>query len=196
MTVEVIIPESTQLELQKIQSGFIQVTDKESFDQAVDGIRNATTFLKSVDSFFETIEDPLKESLRALRERKTAFTEPATSFIAEHRKRCADWKIQDDKRKKEEQDSRLNNLMPWEDPSEALAPTPATSNGAGLRNLPYKAQVDNLDELWAAAIADPRYREYFLVDMKALNAKARSLQGAFNIPGCSAVRGQTLAVSS
>jgi len=187
-----------ELELQQIQSNFIQVRDQQSHDVAVDGIRQAAGFIKKIEAFFEPFEKPLKAALDGLRSRKKGLIDPADQYITEHRKRCADWQTAEIKRLNAERVKLLeemnNNLSPWEEPQE-LAPVAApTLSGATVRNKPWQARVVNYDQLWEAAVKYPQYRIFFVVDLKLLNSKARSQQGQFNIPGCEAFQEQTLVV--
>ena len=190
---------TVELELSTIQARSVQVTDQLSHDSAVEGIRQASYFIKKVESFFEPFEKPLRQALEGLRSRKKNLIDPADQYITDNRKKCAAWQADEIKRLKEERARQLeeiNNAAPWEEVN-VPAPVPVTlsgNSGAVIRNKPWQARVVNEDALWEAAVKDPRYRAFFTIDTKALNAKARSQQAAFNVPGCEAFQEQTLVV--
>jgi hypothetical protein len=86
---------------------------------------------------------------------------------------------------------------PLDDTPEPQIPTfqtLANRSGAGTRKSPWKARITDMDKLWEAAIKDPRYREYFIPDQKALDAKARSMGAMFSIPGVEAYQEQNLVI--
>jgi hypothetical protein len=181
-------------ELAVIQSNFVQITDQQTHDFAVQNIKQADTFVKSAEAWFAKLENPAKQILETLKAEKIKIIGSAKAFIEQQRRQVLDWQLAQEERIKAEQEEKFKTLMPWEDPSAVLAPVPASQSGASTRYKAWEARVEDIDKLWEAAIKDPRYREYFVVDLKALNAKARSQQEAFNIPGCVAFREKTLVV--
>lgn len=189
--------ESKELELADIKANYIQVNDVVSHDQAIEGIRTAKDFIDGVNAFFDKFERPLKEAVDAMTTQKKSLIDPAVAYQNEHRLRCKTWQIA---ATKAAEDARLiaieraRTAAPWEDVPEVPETVGISSSGAGLRNKPWQARVDDIEVLWEAAVKDPRYREYFIVDMKALTAKARSQGEMFNIPGCSSLREKTLSI--
>lgn len=184
-------------QLATIQSNYIDVVDRESHDTAIENIKAAAEFTDGVKVFFAPFEKPFKDAMAAMETQKKSLIDPAVEYQREHRLRCKNWQIKEleaAEKTRLEALERARNAAPWEEASEVPEPANVSPSGAGLRNKPWQVKIDDEDALWQAAIKDRRYREYWVVDIKALTAKARSQQEAFNVPGVSIFREKTLSI--
>jgi hypothetical protein len=208
---EVLVPEITMpdigQELQEVETIAcldLAVDSESTHDMAVSIIKKADDYIKRVDDKFSSIKEPLNSAVKSLNSLIKELKEPAEITKSNLRKRCLEWRVAEEKRLKEERDRLIEEARkakaewtPLDDTPEPEMPVftkTVSKSGAGTRKSPFKARITNLDELWAAAVKDPRYREYFIPDQKALDAKARSMGAMMSIPGVEAYQEQNLVI--
>lgn len=202
---EIVMPdvESEMQEAQRLLANDIAVTDETSHIAAVGVIKQADEYCKRIEAKFAPIKGPLSDAVKSLNALIKELREPAEAVSAALRKRCLEWKLAEDKRIREEEARLLEEAnraaAEWspldDDPKpEVILPAIPRSTASGTRKKPWKARVTNIDALWEAAIKDPRYREYFIPDIKALDAKAKSMGEMMNIPGVESYQEQTLVI--
>lgn len=176
----------------------ITVKDEATHDMAVSIIKKARDYMGKVDEKFAPIKEPLNAAIKSLNGLIKELKEPAETLCAELRKDCLAWKKAEEQRVREEQarllEAARKDWTPLDDDIPTQVSARPSASASGVRKSPWKARITNLDELWEAAIRDPRYREYFIPDEKALNAKARSMGTMMNIPGVEAYQEQTLVI--
>lgn len=207
---DVLVPEiampdvqSEMQEAQRLMATDILVADETSHVTAVAVIKQADEYIKRVDEKFAGIKEPLSEAVKSLNALIKELKGPAEAVRETLRKRCLEWKLAEEKRIREEEARFLEEAQrkaaEWsplddEPKPEVALPVIPRSTASGTRKKPWKARVINLDALWEAAIKDPRYREYFVPDLKALDAKAKSMGAMMNIPGVESYQDQTLVI--
>lgn len=195
--------EQEMQEAQRLLATEIAVTDEISHVTAVGVIKQADEYIKRIDAKFAPIKEPLNAAVKSLNGLMKELKEPAETVRETLRKRCLEWKIAEDRRIKEEQarliEEAKQKAAEWtpldDEPAPQITiPAPIKSSASGMRKTPWKARITDMDKLWEAAIKDPRYREYFIPDQKALDAKAKSMGAMMNIPGVEAYQEQTLVI--
>lgn len=207
---DVLVPEiampdvqSEMQEAQRLMAADVLVADETSHVTAVAVIKQADEYIKRIDDKFAGIKGPLGEAVKSLNALIKELKGPAETVRETLRKRCLEWKLAEDKRIREEEARLLEEAKrkaaEWsplddEPKPEVALPAIPRSTASGTRKTPWKARVTNLDALWEAAIKDPRYREYFIPDLKALDAKAKSMGSMMNIPGVESYQDQTLVI--
>lgn len=208
---EVLVPqidmpdiEEDMKEVEPIACLDFEITDSDKNEMAISIIRKADSYINRIDSKFSSIKEPLNTAVKSLNALIKELKEPAEITKANLRKRCLEWKLAEDKRIKEEQARELEAFKkaqaewtPFDDAPEPQLPTiqkPTLKSAAGTRKSPWKARITDMDKLWEAAIKDPRYREYFIPDQKALDAKARSMGAMLSISGVESYQEQNLVI--
>ena len=218
---DVLVPEiampdvqSEMQEAQRLMAADVLVADETSHVTAVAVIKQADEYIKRIDDKFARIKGPLGEAVKSLNALIKELKGPAETVRETLRKRCLEWKLAEDKRIREEEARLLEEAQrkaaewsPLDDEPRPEAVPPSNliycqaagratrySTASGTRKTPWKARVTNIDALWEAAIKDPRYREYFIPDLKALDAKAKSMGSMMNIPGVESYQDQTLVI--
>lgn len=195
--------EEEMQEAQRLLATEIAVTDETSHVTAVNIIKQAGEYIQRIDAKFAPIKEPLNAAVKSLNGLMKELKEPAETVRETLRKRCLEWKVAEAKRMKEEEErliegakKRAAEWTPLDDePAPQITiPVPVKSSASGMRKTPWKARITDMDKLWEAAIKDPRYREYFIPDQKALDAKAKSMGVMMNIPGVEAYQEQTLVI--
>lgn len=204
---EIVMPDVEQ-ELQEVEAIAcldLQIDSESSHDTAVAIIRKADEYINRVDQKFAAIKEPLSSAVKSLNALIKELKEPAEITKSNLRKRCLEWRVAEDKRIKAEQARLIEEARkakeewtPLDDAPEPELPvfqrTIPTRSGASTRKSPWKARITNLDQLWEAAVKDPRYREYFIPDQKALDAKAKSMGAMMNIPGVEPYQNENLVI--
>ena len=202
---EIAMPDVQQemQEAQRLLTADVMVSDETSHITAVNIIKRADEYIKRIDAKFDPIKSPLSTAVRSLNALIKELKEPAETVRETLRKRCLEWKLAEEKRIREEEtrmmeefNRKVSEWTPLDDTPqpEVVIPALPRSTVSGTRKTPWKARVTDVEMLWAAAIKDPRYRDYFIPDLKALDAKAKSMGSMMNIPGVESYQEQTLVI--
>lgn len=188
-------------EAQRLMATDVVVADETSHVAAVCIIKQTDEYIKRIDAKFAPIKDPLKAAVKSLDGLIKELKEPAETVRETLRKRCLEWRLIEEKRVAEErarlleeQRKREAELTPFDEPLPEIQLPTVPKSASGTRKTPWKARVVDADKLWEAAVRDPRYREYFIPDLKALDAKAKSMGKMMNIPGVESYQEQTLVI--
>lgn len=203
---EIVLPDITadMEEVKPIACLDFEVTDSDTNEMAISVIKQADEYIEKIDNKFAAIKEPLASAVKSLNSLIKELKEPAEITKNNLRRRCLEWRLAEDKRIKEAQARLIEEAKkaqaawtPLDDSPEPQIPVfqvPALRSGASTRKSPWKARITDMDKLWEAAIKDPRYREYFIPDQKALDAKARSMGAMFSVPGVESYQEQNLVI--
>lgn len=168
------------------------------FELAIQFIREVGDIKAAIDGYCNPHIKALQDAIDEIKAQRKPLTDRIDAFVKDRRAKAAAWQSQEDARLSAESEQNAIKAIEWT-PFDGTPKPEVTevikNKEASLRKLPWSAEVEDENELWGASMEEPeKYSRFWLVNLKELKEEARQKGPKFNIPGCRAFQGTTLAI--